>query len=144
MLDNAFIREAGTKLSLRKASRYGGHEEANMHFHEFSFGMLRINGSTYEQDVVIDRGELRKRKKAPSKKFRDEFGHTPVSIEEKIPWKCHRLVIGTGVYGRLPVMQEVKREAERRRVDLVIVPTREAIRLMEKDSAANAILHVTC
>jgi len=67
-----------------------------------------------------------------------------VSIEEKIPWKCHRLVIGTGVYGRLPVMQEVKREAERRRVDLVIVPTREAIRLMEKDSAANAILHVTC
>jgi hypothetical protein len=93
---------------------------------------------------VIDRGELRKRKKAPSKKFRDEFGHTPVSIEEKIPWKCHRLVIGTGVYGGLPVMQEVKREAERRRVDLVIVPTREAIRLMEKDSAANAILHVTC
>ena len=144
MLDNAFIREAGTKLSLRKVSRYGGHQEANMHFHEFSFGMLRINGSTYEQDVVIDRGELRKRKKAPSKKFRDEFGHTPVSIEEKIPWKCHRLVIGTGVYGRLPVMQEVKREAERRRVDLVIVPTREAIRLMEKDSAANAILHVTC
>src|SRR6516225_1902620 len=50
--------------------------------------------------------KLRKRKKAPSKKFRDEFGHTPVSIEEKIPWKCHRLVIGTGVYGRLPVMQE--------------------------------------
>jgi hypothetical protein len=114
-----------------------------MHFHEFSFGMLRINGSTYEQDVVIDRGELRKRKKAPSKKFRDEFGHTPVSIEEKIPWKCHRLVIGTGVYGGLPVMQEVKRKAERRRVDLVIAPTREAIRLMEKDSAANAILHVT-
>src|SRR6266576_4923615 len=118
--------------------------EARMHFNKFSFGALRIDGNTYEQDVVIDCGEIRKRKKAPSKRFRDEFGHTPLSIEEKIPWKCHRLVIGTGAYGRLPVMKEVKREAERRHIELVIVPTSEAIRLMEKESAANAILHVTC
>ena len=115
-----------------------------MHFDKFSFGTLRIDGSTYEQDVLIDRGEIRKRKKTPSRKFRDEFGHTPLSIEEKIPWKCHRLVIGTGAYGRLPVMEEVKREAERRHIELVIVPTKEAIRLIEKESAANAILHVTC
>ena len=110
----------------------------------FSFGTLQIDGTTYEQDVVIDRGDIRKRKKTPSKRFRDEFGHTPLSIEEKIPWKCHRLVIGTGAYGRLPVMKEVKREAERRHVELVIAPTNEAIRLIEKEPAANAILHVTC
>jgi hypothetical protein len=115
-----------------------------MHFDKFSFGTLQIDGSTYEQDVVIDRGEIRKRKKTPSRKFRDEFGHTPLSTGEKIPWKCHRLVIGTGAYGRLPVMKEVKLEAERRHVELVIVPTSEAIRLMERESAANAILHVTC
>ena len=115
-----------------------------MHFDRFSFGALRIDGSTYERDVVIDRGEIRKRKKTPSKRFRDGFGHTPLSIEEKIPWKCHRLVIGTGAYGRLPVMKEVKREAERRQIELVIAPTNEAIRLIEKESAANAILHVTC
>src|ERR1700692_2439415 len=118
--------------------------EARMHFDKFSFGTLRIDGSTYEQDVVIDCGEIRKRKKTLSRKFRDELGHTPLSIEEKIPWKCPRLVIGTGAYGRLPVMKEVKREAERRHVELVIVPTSEAIRLMEKESSANAILHVTC
>jgi len=53
-------------------------------------------------------------------------------------------VIGTGAYGRLPVMKEVKREAGRRHLELVILPTREAIRLIEKESAANAILHVTC
>jgi len=67
-----------------------------------------------------------------------------LSLEEKIPWKCRRLVIGTGAYGRLPVMKEVKREAERRHVELVIVLTSEAIQLMEMESAANAILHVTC
>ena len=82
-----------------------------MHFDKFSFGTLRIDGSTYEQDVVIDCGEIRKRKKAPSRRFREEFGHTPLSIEEKIPWKCHRLVIGTGAYGRLPVMKEVTCES---------------------------------
>jgi hypothetical protein len=115
-----------------------------MHFDGFSFGSIGIDGSTYEQDVVIDRGEIRKRKKSRSKRFRDEFGHTPLSIEEKIPWTCRRLVIGTGAYGRLPVMDEVKREAKRRRVELVIVPTSEAIRLMEEESKANAILHLTC
>jgi hypothetical protein len=31
-----------------------------MHFDKFSFGALRIDGSTYEWDVVIDRGEIRK------------------------------------------------------------------------------------
>jgi hypothetical protein len=115
-----------------------------MHFDKFSFGTLRIDGSMYEQDVVIDCGEIRKRKKAPSKKFRDEFGHTPLSIEEKIPWRCRRLVIGTGAYGRLPVMKEVKLEAERRHVELVIVPTSEALPLIERESDANTILHVTC
>lgn len=53
-------------------------------------------------------------------------------------------MIGTGAFGRLPVMKEVKLEAERRHVELVIVPTSEALRLIERDSVANAILHVTC
>ena len=78
-----------------------------MHFGDFGFGSLRIGKTTYEHDLIIDRGKIRKRKKKPSKKFREEFGHTPLSVEEEIPWKCQRLVIGTGAYGRLPVMEEV-------------------------------------
>jgi hypothetical protein len=74
-----------------------------MRFQKFSFGSIRIDGVTYEHDVVIDRGDVRKRKKKPSKKFRGEFGHTPVSVEEKIPWQCRRLIIGTGA-GALPVI----------------------------------------
>ena len=79
-----------------------------MRFESFSFGSVQIDGVTYEHDVVIDRGEVCKRKKKPSQKFRDAFGHTPLSIEEKIPWHCRRLVIGTGT-GVLPVMDQVKR-----------------------------------
>jgi hypothetical protein len=82
-----------------------------MRFEAFSFGSIRIDGVTYTHDVVIDRRQVRKRKKKPSKKFRDAFGHTPLSIEEDIPWKCRRLVIGTGT-GRLPVMDEVKQRGK--------------------------------
>jgi hypothetical protein len=116
-----------------------------MRFRDFSFGSIRINGTTYEHDVVIDRGEVRKRQKKPSKKFRGEYGHTPLSIEEDIPWKCRRLVIGTGAHGSLPVMQDVKLEAERRKVELLILPTAKAVEELQKNPGqTNAILHVTC
>ena len=115
-----------------------------MRFEAFSFGSIRIDGVNYTHDVVIDSGLVRKRKKKPSKKFRDAFGHTPLSIEEDTPWKCRRLVIGTGT-GRLPVMDEVKHEAERRHIKLLIMRTAEAIaELRERSDKTNAILHVTC
>jgi hypothetical protein len=92
------------------------------------------------------RGEIRKRNKKPSKKFREQFGHTPLSIKkEEIPWKCRRLVVGTGAYGRLPVMKEVQQEAQRRTIELLVLPTAEAIKALQQDAeGANAILHVTC
>ena len=115
-----------------------------MRFEAFSFGSIRIDGVTYNRDVVIDRERVRKRKKKPSKKFREAFGHTPLSIEEDLPWECRQLVIGTGT-GALPVMDEVKREARRRRIKLVILPTLEAIgELKEHPDRANAVLHLTC
>jgi hypothetical protein len=115
-----------------------------MRFEAFSFGSIRIDSVTYEHDVVIDHGRVRKRKKKASKKFREEFGHTPLSIEENIPWDCRRLVIGTGE-GALPVMDEVQREAERRKVKLSILPTAQAIEeLKQHPRGTNAILHVTC
>jgi hypothetical protein len=118
--------------------------EGAMHIEAFSFGSIRIDGATYEHDVVIDEGRVRKRKKEPSKKFRDAFGHTPLSIEEDIPWKCRRLLIGTGT-GALPVMKSVKREAKRRKIELIILPTAKAIEeLKRKPGQSNAILHVTC
>jgi hypothetical protein len=117
-----------------------------MRIERFSFGSIQIDGKTYEHDVVIDRGEIKKRKKKPSKKFREKFGHTPLSLEEKIPWKCRKLIIGSGANGALPVMDEVKRKAEKRGVELIILPTPKALERLNKESThdTNAILHVTC
>jgi len=116
-----------------------------MRIDRFTFGSIRIDGVIYEHDVVIARGRVHKRKKKSSKPFRDAFGHTPVSIEENIPWDCRRLVVGTGADGALPVMDEVKQEAARRAVELMTVPTPDAIRALEAEPKdTNAILHVTC
>src|SRR5258707_14785133 len=115
-----------------------------MRFEAFSFGWIRMDGVPHKGDVGIDRGQVSKRKKKLSKKFRDAYGHTPLSIEEKIPWKCRRLVIGTGT-GALPIMEEVKREARRRKIELLVLPTARAITaLTENPEETNAILHVTC
>ena len=136
------VMEQRNRMSLCRLDELAG--DAVMQFQSFSFGSIQIDGATYEHDVVIDRGEVRKRKKGPSKPFREAFGHTPLSIKEKIPWKCHRLVIGTGT-GALPVMEEVKKEARRREIELFILPTVRAIDLLKRQPAGtNAILHVTC
>ena len=116
-----------------------------MRFDKFSFGSIRIDGSTYEHDLVIDRGKIRRREKKPSKKFREQFGHTPLSIEEEIPWQCSQLIIGSGAYGRLPVMQKVEREAGGHKIKLLVLPTIDAVEVLKRDPKdTNAILHVTC
>jgi len=117
----------------------------DVRFDAFTFGSIRIDGVTYEHDVIIDRGKLRKRKKKASKHLRDSYGHTPLSTGEDIPWKCKRLVVGTGAGGALPVLGEVTREAKRRGVELVALPTTQALELLRTEMAhTNAILHVTC
>jgi hypothetical protein len=116
-----------------------------MRISDFSFGSVRVDGVTYDHDLIIDGGNLRKRKKAASKKLRAAHGHTPLSIGEDIPWSCRRLVIGTGAHGRLPVLKEVEAEARRRKVDLVVLPTAKAIEVLAGTTVdCNAILHLTC
>ena len=86
-------------------------------------GSLKIDGEKHTRDVILDRGELRRR----------------------LPWECKRLVIGTGIFGNLPVMEEVKADAQKRGVELVVCPTPEAVQgLKDNPPDTNAILHVTC
>src|SRR5688572_9541668 len=116
-----------------------------MRFGRFAFGSIEVDGETYEHDLVVDRGRVRKRRKGPSKPFRRRYGHTPLSLDEDIPWDCQRLVVGSGADGALPVMKDVADEAERRGVTLVVLPTSEALEeLGRAGKGTNAILHVTC
>ena len=110
------------------------------------FGVIEIEGTRYEHDVVIDRGVVSQRAKGPSKPYRGRYRHTPLSIDEVIPWGGTQLVIGTGADGALPVVPEVMDEARVRGIEVIAVPTREACRLLDTQDARSvrAVLHVTC
>ncbi len=110
------------------------------------FGEIEVEGRRYDHDVVIDAGAVGKRRKKASKERREEYGHTPLTAAEKIPWGGGRLIVGTGAYGSLPVAPDVFEEGERRGVEVVTVTTPEALALLRElePGAAYAVLHVTC
>jgi hypothetical protein len=111
------------------------------------FGRVELDGQTYDHDIVIDRGTVRTRHKKPSKAYRDRYGHTPLSAEEDLPWHGSRLIIGTGTYKALPVMQNVFETARDKGVELIQVSTPKAcdmISAIEKDEQINVLLHLTC
>jgi hypothetical protein len=110
------------------------------------FGVVVIDGERFERDMVVDRGTTRPRQKGPSKSRRAEYGHTPLTTAEDLPWSGPQLIIGTGASGQLPVLPEVEAEAKARGIELVQLPTAaacELLRSMESDQVS-AVLHVTC
>jgi hypothetical protein len=111
-----------------------------------SFGRLRIDGRDVDHDIVIEDGRIRRRRKGPSKRYRDRYGHTPLSIDEGVPWSAPRLIVGTGQSGNLPIMPKVIEEAQRRKVELIALPTAKACRFLREADLreVNAVLHVTC
>jgi len=117
-----------------------------MNAHVLGFGEIEIEGKRYDADVVIERSQVRRRRKKPSKPYRERFGHTPLSADESIPWSGRRLIVGTGADGLLPIMAEVYEEAARRNVEIVALPTEGACRLLAdlEPDEVNAVLHVTC
>ena len=110
------------------------------------FGKIKIKEKVFEHDIIINRGRVRIRNKKASKRFRKDYGHTPVSCGESLPWGGDRLIIGTGAYGQLPVMEEVLEESQKRGVHVESMPTEQACDLIAKLLNKNvyALLHVTC
>lgn len=96
------------------------------------FGEIEIDGTRYTKDVVIAGGQIAQRDKTPSRKYAADYGHTPL--------------IGKGVHNRLPVIETVLKRAEALGVELVIVSTPDACKLLSEADPAitNAILQLTC
>ena len=81
--------ETDQEMDLDRARRRpydpGAGRSISMRFTGYSFGSVRVDGVTCDHDLIIDRGKVRKRQKAPSRKVRGAYGHTPLSAEEEIP-----------------------------------------------------------
>jgi hypothetical protein len=111
-----------------------------------AFGLVELDGQTYDHDVLVERGRISRRHKKGSKPQRGQYGHTPLTTAEPLPWRCRQMIIGTGVDGRLPVTPDVIADARRRGIKLLLLPTSEACALLsvaDVDETA-AVLQVTC
>lgn len=112
-----------------------------------AFGRITVDGKEHTEDVIFDRGAVRERDKKPSRALRDKYGHTPLTPREEIPWDCKTLLIGIGMSGQLPVLEELKDEAKKRGVKLILKKTPDAVEYLREHGDAedmNVILHITC
>src|SRR5436853_7577741 len=75
---------------------------SRMRSDKFSCGSLEIDGSSYEHDVLIDRGEISQRRKKRPKKLRELLAHTPLPLEENLPWHGRQLLSRYGASATSP------------------------------------------
>ena len=111
------------------------------------FGWVKVNGDTYEKDIVIhSNGKVTKREKKKSKEFKETYGHTPLSeleLEFLAGEKFEALYIGTGHQAALPITPEAMQILKK--FSAVILPTPEVISKIEQEKQIFvAIIHVTC
>lgn len=111
------------------------------------FGWIKINGDTYQKDIIIHSdGTVTKRKKKKSKDLKSTYSHTPLSERELefLPQeKFEVLYIGTGHQSLLPITPEALQILEK--YNATILSTPEAIdKILQERKKLVAIIHVTC
>jgi hypothetical protein len=115
-----------------------------MRFDKFSFGSLEIDGSSYEHDVVIDRGRSPNARKSSPRNSASSSAIPRCWLRKRYPGSAANLSLAPARTASRR-MQEVRREAERRRIKLLMLPTLQAIEMLNQNMKdTNALLHVTC
>lgn len=112
-----------------------------------SFGSVTYRNIRYDYDIAIHTdGSVTKRKKKPSKIFKEEYGHTPLSEHELAflaDEKPRAVYIGTGYQGALPLTPGAQRLLEE--YETHILPTAELMAALGREARPfAAIVHVTC
>ncbi|SRR6266508_1721095 len=92
---------------------------------------MRVAGSQPADDIPNPRRRRFRAAQGPNS-IHGSYGHTPLSAAEDIPWNCWRLIVGAEAHGALPIMEDVRHKARARRVELVTVPTAQAIEELAK------------
>jgi hypothetical protein len=112
-----------------------------------SFGMITIDGQTYNHDVLIRLdGRVTKRKKKLSKQV---YGtsHT-LSLDEAhhiYEEGAKTLIIGTGQYGLVNLSDEARHFFVSKNLKVVMEPTSKAIELWNgTDEELIGLYHITC
>lgn len=111
------------------------------------FGLIQIEGITYNHDVIIGLdGVVMKRKKKLSKAIYGTSHKVSLDEAQYIYEKgAERLIIGCGQYGVLYLSSEAEQFFQERDMKVEIYPTPEAIHIWnDVKEKAIGLFHVTC
>ena len=115
-----------------------------MHIDSYSFGSIRIEGRSYSKDVILLRGRVE------SPWWRQAGGHVYAvrDLEDVVSAAPEVVVLGTGCYGRVEVLQETMTAFAEAGSEIVVERTGEAVESFNRFSSEGrdvaAALHLTC
>ncbi len=115
-----------------------------MHIDSYSFGSIRIDGVDYSDDVILLGGDVR------SPWWREAGGHiyAPKDLEELMAAAPEIVVLGTGYFGRVKVLDETLTAFADVGSEVVVERTGGAVetfnRLAAEGRDVTAALHLTC
>jgi hypothetical protein len=113
-----------------------------MHIDSYDFGRIVIDGVPYSQDLLIWPGHIKKdwwRQESHLLQLPDIF--------EVLDADPQVLVVGKGQPGRLQVDSELSAFLKDRGIELVELPTRQAVQVINAQAGKRrlaAALHLTC
>lgn len=110
---------------------------------KYDFGEITIDGKEYTSDVIISRDGV-----APDW-WRKESHKLHVEDIKSAIERTHPeiLIVGTGYFGRMTVLPEVKDYANLKGVELIVEPTKQALKGYNdlcQTRKVIAALHLSC
>jgi len=113
----------------------------------FSFGSIVVDGKKYRRDLIfLPDGTVKQRKGG----FWLFGGHNikKEEIEELFRAGAESAVVGIGTSSRARVSNEAKKYVEEKKLDLVILPSSDAVKkinqLVGQGKKVAALIHITC
>ena len=108
----------------------------------YEFGKIIIDNKIYTSDVIIYPDRI------DSNWYRKQ-GHILLieDIKEVIAYKPETIIVGTGIYGVMLVMNETKKFIKNNNIELIVLTTDEAVyeyNKISKTTKVVACLHLTC
>ena len=108
----------------------------------YSFGKITVNGKTYTSDVIIYLDKV-------EDSWWRRKGHLleKEDIEDVVLCEPEVLIIGTGAYGLMKIVDEVKHFLKSKGIELIAEETEKACKTYNKLRGKRkvvALLHLTC
>ena len=108
----------------------------------YSFGRMVIDGKTYTSDVILYPDKV-------DDSWWRESGHLlqKEDLRDVIQYNPEILIVGTGAYGLMKILDETKQFLETEGIELISEETKEACKIyneLKERKKAVAAFHLTC